>query len=226
LIEVKQSCLEKGAKKVEYVIADLSKEGDCKNVIDAAAKIFERIDVMILNAGQSSLIRFDEIKDLSEFRGLMETNYWSNVALTKYGLPFIRKTNGNICAISSLAGKIGPPLRTGYSPTKWALHGFYNSLRTEVGDEIKITIVCPGFVDTEIHQHSVGGDKSGKRDLNEFMKADEAALITLKAVARGDREEIMTSIARLGVYLSPFIPEILDAIAIRKSKDAFSKKEQ
>jgi len=226
LIEVKNTCLDKGAPKVEYVIADLQKENECKNVIDAADKFFKKIDVLVLNAGQSSQIRFDEVKDLTDYRGLMETNYWSNVALTKFGLPFLQKTRGNICVISSLAGKIGPPLRTGYSPTKWALHGFYNSLRTENGNEITITIVCPGFVSTELHQHSIGGDRSENRNLSEFMPVDEAALITLKATARGDREEIMTLRAKLGVYFTPFIPGVLDMIAIRLSKEAFNKKKE
>jgi len=177
----------------------------------------------------------------------MDVNYWANVTMTMVAMPFLKanaKTafGSQLIVISSLAGKIGPPGRTGYSPTKFALAGFYNSLRCEASAKynIRITVVHPGFVDTEIHHNafvvpstSGGGGGGGggeqaknygeKRDLSQFMPVEQAVALTLAAGARGDREYVMTTVAQIGVYLMPFIPSVLDAIAIRKSKDAFAR---
>jgi len=224
LKEAKKKCEDLGAE-VQYIVADLSDEAQSKLVIDQCVQHYGKLDVLLLNAGRSALAKFEDLKDLKGYRELMDVNYWSNVALTHHGLPHIKKSKGIITVISSLAGKIGVPLRTGYSPTKFALHGFFNCLRCE-NQDIQVTIVCPGFVDTEIHHAAyVAGEEFGtKRDLTQFMTAEECATIILSSVARGERERVMTALANLGVYLQPFIPGILDIVAIRKNASAFEKK--
>jgi len=154
----------------------------------------------------------------------MELNYWANVALTMHALPILKKSRGNILVVSSLAGKYAVPLRTGYSPTKFALHGFFNALRCEEFD-IKITLVCPGFVLTEVHHRAFGVEPGhgDQRKTEEFMKAEEASHLTLLACARGDREYLMTFLGALGIYLVPYIPGILDKIAIYKNRNSFKE---
>lgn len=152
-----------------------------------------------------------------------EINYWGYVNMTFFALPFLRKCGGRICAISSLAGHFGVPSRTGYAPTKWAVNGFFNSLRLEVGHEVGITIVSPGFVLSEIHDRAHGMGGAAQRDVRQFMTADRCAEITARAVDLGSREEVMTALGKLGVLLKPFVPGLLDRLAIRKALSAVRK---
>lgn len=91
----------------------------------------------------------------------MEVNYFGNIALTQALLPYFLKVNkGQFVIISSLVGKFGTAYRSGYAASKHALHGYYDSLRAELmGDKINIavTMICPGFVATNISFNALGG---------------------------------------------------------------------
>ena len=102
--------------------------------------------------------KFDEIKDLDLFKNIMDVNYLGSVYCTYYALPHLKKSNGRIVAISSLTGKVGVPTRTAYSASKHALHGFFDSLRAEEHDNnIKVLLVCPGFIQTNISINALTG---------------------------------------------------------------------
>lgn len=122
-------------------------------------KKFGRIDVLINNGGisQRSLAHETSVKT---YESLMNVNYFGNIALTLAVLPLMReRSTGWISSISSVAGLFGVPLRTGYSATKAALTGFYEALRAENTDaKIKVTLVYPGFVKTQISNNALKGD--------------------------------------------------------------------
>src|SRR5690606_23174217 len=88
--------------------ADVSKENDCKEFIEAALQKFGRIDVLINNAGISMRALFDEVKP-EVIREVMDINFWGAVYCTKYALPFITQQKGIIASISSIAGYRGLP---------------------------------------------------------------------------------------------------------------------
>jgi len=244
LREVVQQCQQRGSPKTAYACCDLEKESECKTAVSECIRQFGGVDVLVLNAARTSLASFEDISDLGAYRRLMDVNYWANVTMTMVAMPYLKANAKNafgsqLIVISSLAGKIGAPGRTGYSPTKFALAGFYGSLRCELSAKynIRISVVFPGFVDTEIHHNafmvpsSTGeggeGDRQtasmgDRRNLREFMTVEKAAALTLAAGARGDREYIMTLMGQIGAYLIPFFPSVLDAIAVRKSRDAFA----
>jgi short-subunit dehydrogenase len=123
--------------------------------------------------------------------------------------------------ISSLAGKTGVPTRTGYSASKHALHGFFDSLRCELaGSGVTVTIICPGYVATGIRRYIIGDDghPMDKSYTNEskFMSAENCAGIILKAAAKGKREVVMTWTGKAGQYIKPFLPGLIDRIALKK----------
>ena len=122
---------------------------------------FGRIDVLVLNAGRSqrAIAMNTEIIDTRE---LMELNFMSFVSLTKIALPpMISRESGQIVILSSLAGKIGTPISSSYSATKFALHGYFDALRAEVSfKNVNIQLVCPGPVESEISMHSVRGENT------------------------------------------------------------------
>ena len=113
---------------VMAVKTDVSVEDDCKNLIDKTIESFGEIHVLINNAGISMRGLFQETS-LDVLRKLMDINYWGAVYCTRYALPHILKNKGSVVGISSIGGFQGLPGRTGYSSSKFAMHGFLETLR-------------------------------------------------------------------------------------------------
>jgi short-subunit dehydrogenase len=155
-------------------------------------------------------------------RRIMEINYFSTVALTKAVLPeMIRRHSGHIVVISSLSGKISTPRRSAYAASKHALHGFFESLRTEViGDNIHITLVCPGYVQTNLSLHALTGDGGAHGELDptqaKGMTPEALATRILQAIARNEDEILVGGSEVLGVYLNRFVPGIYKKIIRRR----------
>ena len=110
---------------------DVSIENDCKQLIDNTVKQFGRIDILINNAGISMRALFKDV-EISVLKQLMAVNFWGTVYCTKYALPYLLAAKGSVVGISSIAGFVGLPGRTGYSASKFAMHGFLETLRTEM----------------------------------------------------------------------------------------------
>ena len=129
---------------------------------------FGRIDVLINNAGISQRAPVVETT-LDVDRKIMDVNFIGTVAVTKSVLPdMLRQGSGQIVAISSVMGKIGTPWRSAYAASKHALHGFFDSLRAEVENEgVKITIICPGYVKTNVTINALKGDGSQNKVMAE-----------------------------------------------------------
>ncbi|EPG72417.1 KR domain protein [Leptospira fainei serovar Hurstbridge str. BUT 6] len=186
-------------------------------------KKFGRIDVLINNGGisQRSLAHETSVKT---YESLMNVNYFGNIALTLAVLPLMReRSTGWISSISSVAGLFGVPLRTGYSATKAALTGFYEALRAENTDaKIKVTLVYPGFVKTQISNNALKGDgkKQGKMDhvISNGIDPNECARRILNAIA-GEKLEVIIAGPRenFGVWLHKFFPTLF-ARFIAKAK--------
>jgi short-subunit dehydrogenase len=176
---------------------------------------FGRIDIMIHNAGISQR---SYVKDttLEVYQRLLEVDFMSTVALTKAVLPYmIRQCDGQFIVISSVAGKVGTPMRSGYNAAKHALHGFYDALRAEVHDDnIRVTVACPGYIKTNVSLNALDstGNKYGKLDSNQEkgMPADECARKILKAAERDQKEVLIGGFTELAaVYLRRFWPSLL-----------------
>lgn len=197
---------------------DVSNAEDLTTKPRQALAMFGGIDVLVLNAGisQRSLTRDT---DESVYRRLMEVNFFGPEALTRAVLPsMLEKKSGHIVVISSVAGRFGVPLRSGYSATKFALHGFYEALRAEEAKNgIRVTLVCPGFIRTGISVSALKGDgsKHAKMDpeLAQGMPAEECARQILNAVAR-NKEEVTIAAPRekMLVYLKRFAPGLLTRV--------------
>ncbi len=155
-------------------------------------------------------------------RQIMEINYFSAVALTKAVLPtMIAQKRGHIVVISSLSGKLSTPRRSAYAASKHALHGFFNAVRTEVQEEhIQVTLVCPGYVRTNLSQHALTGDGSahGQLDSTQAKGLDPALLAdrVLQAIERGEDEILVGGKEVIGVYLNRFVPALYKWIIRRR----------
>jgi dehydrogenase/reductase SDR family protein 7B len=130
---------------------DLEKEGSFDDLTKIVLEQYGKIDLLINNAGISQRSLAIQTSIAVDER-LMKVNYLGTVALTKAVLPYmVAQKGGKIVTITSAVGKFGSPWRSGYSASKHALHGFFDSLRAEVYDDnIKVLLVCPGFVHTQV----------------------------------------------------------------------------
>lgn len=216
---VADECRRRGARAIE-VPTDVAVESQCKTLIERAVAEFGRIDTLINNAGISMHARFDELDKVEPIERIMRINYLGSVYCTHYALPHLKKSRGRIVAISSLAGKIGVPMRSAYAGSKHAMAGFFDSLRLELlGEGVSVTVIYPGFVDTEIATRAVGpgGKPLGQRPvpISSQMSADECARQTIAAAGSRRRDLIMTTQAKIGLWLKVVAPRVIDRMTIR-----------
>lgn len=144
---VAERCREAGASTATVLPTDVTQPDDCARLIARAAGETHGIDYLVLNAGISMWARFEDIEDLGLFKRLMEVNYLGAVYCTRHALPHLRATKGLIVAVSSIQGRVGIPLHTGYSASKHALEGFLGALRHELeGSGVDILTVLPHWL--------------------------------------------------------------------------------
>src|SRR5260370_22004452 len=183
-----------GEPNTRILPLDMSQAEEIPNKARAALDMFAGIDFLVLNAVSSKRSRARDTDD-AVYRRLMEVDFFGPEALTRAVLPrMLENKRGHIVVISSIAGKFGVPLRSGYSAAKFALHGFYEALRAEEArNGIRVTLVCPGFIRTGIRPSDLkaGRTRHAKMDpeLAQGMPAEQCARHILKAVAR-QKEEI------------------------------------
>lgn len=221
LEQLAAKCRQRGARALA-VAADVTVEADCQRIVDTAVAEYGRLDTLVNNAGQAMWARFEEMQTLDPFEQLIKTNYLGSVYTTFYALPYLKQTQGRIVALSSLAGKVGVPLRSGYSAAKFAVAGFFDALRVELGGSgVSVTVVYPGFVSTGARQRNFGPDGKALGAANspvreeELMPVEECVRIMLRAIARRQREELMSFRASIGLWLKLIAPRLVDRIALR-----------
>jgi short-subunit dehydrogenase len=197
---------------------DVSIEADCKQLIDNTVKQFGRIDILINNAGISMRSLFKDV-EIGVLRQLMEVNFWGAVYCTKHALPYLLAAKGSVVGISSIAGFIGLPGRTGYSASKFAMHGFLETLRTEnLKTGLHVLIAAPGFTASNVRKAALTakGAQQGEtpRAEEKMMSAEEVARHLAKAIRKRKRTLILTFVeGKLTVFLRKWLPALVDKLA-------------
>jgi short-subunit dehydrogenase len=216
LEQVARECRERGGRCIA-VPTDVSREAECKQLMDRAAREYESIDVLIVNAGVGMRGNLDQLPDLSLLKRLMDVNYWGGVYCIFHALPQLEAARGRIVVVSSGGGKLPTPGVSGYASSKWALSGFSDTLRVELAAcGVTVTVAYPEWVATGISSRALmpDGRPQGKVVSHEVgaMSADECARRILRAAARRKRD-VMSPRLRLGLVLAPILPRLLDRIA-------------
>mmetsp|Transcript_8174 Transcript_8174/g.13197 ORF Transcript_8174/g.13197 Transcript_8174/m.13197 type:complete len:332 (-) Transcript_8174:412-1407(-) len=138
------------------VRVDLENLESLENVVKEVTGVFGRVDILVNNGGISTRAFAAETSFNVDER-VMKINYLSHAKLAKLVLPgMIQRKQGHIINISSLAGKLGSPLRSAYSASKFAVLGFFNCVRLEVFEHgVHVTNVCPGSVQTDVARNAL-----------------------------------------------------------------------
>jgi len=218
LERVRQSC----ARPDDHLVQPLDLRR-CDTFPPLAAGVLERfgrVDVLVNNGGVSQRALALETSEAVE-RAIMEIDYFGTVALTKAVLPAMRaRRTGRVAVVSSVMGFVGTPGRSTYAAAKHALHGYFDSLRAEVWrDGITITLVCPGYVRTEISANALGprGEPHGRLDAATArgIAPERCAAALLTGVAHGRREVYVGGWEVAGIYLQRFFPGLLARVVRR-----------
>lgn len=220
LYQVKSKCT-KNQLDVHVLPLDLENTLELEDKTKAALNIFGRIDIIIHSGGVSQRsLAMDT--DLDVAQKIMNINFWGTVALTKAVIPsMLSSQSGHVVIISSLVGKFGTKFRSAYSASKHALHGYFDSLRSEIDPKIKISIICPGFIKTNVTINALTADGTKQNTMDDAqangMAADECAVQILKAIKSGKEEVYIGGKEKYAVLLKRFLPGLFSKI-VRKAK--------
>jgi short-subunit dehydrogenase len=210
-------------KETHFVLPlDLENSGNFPEKAQQVIDRYGRIDILINNGGISQRSKVSET-GLDVDRRMMEINYFGNIAMTKAVLPYmIAQKSGHIVVISSLSGKFGFFLRSAYSATKHALHGFYESLLLEEENNgIRVTIACPGKINTNISVNALTADGKahGVMDHNQAtgMSAQECVKQLFHAVEKNKKEILIGNKEILAAKIKRFAPWLFWKIIRKQS---------
>ncbi|PXZ45309.1 short chain dehydrogenase [Sanguibacteroides justesenii] len=220
LAELQQMEKELNDKGIEVlaVQTDVTREDDCKHLIEQTVQKFGKIDILINNAGISMRALFDEL-DVDVIRRVMDVNFWGTVYCSRYAIPYLLHSKGSLVGIISVAGFVGLPGRTGYAASKFAVRGFLNTLRVEnLKKGLHVLVAAPGFTASNIRKTALvaDGNQQGEspREESKMMSAEECAAIIVKGIRKRKREIIMTLVeGKISVFLSKWWPSLLDKLA-------------
>lgn len=220
LERVKSACV-KSEDRIFVLPLDLENHNELPDKVKQAINAFGKVDIMFNNGGisQRSFAK-DTVIDVD--KKLMNINYFGAVIITKLLIPeMIKHKSGHIAVMSSVAGKISVPLRTSYSASKHALHGFFDGLRAELYDyNIKVTIICSGYIKTNIAKNALvdNGEAQNISDsgIENGMLPEVFAKKALKAIRKGKLELLLGGKEKLGVYIKRFFP-VFAAYIFRKA---------
>jgi len=203
-------------KNILILACDVAREDDCKNFIAQTLHKFGGIDILINNAGVSMRSLFKDVST-ETMRRLMETNFWGSVYCTRFAIDSIIERKGTVVGVSSIAGYRGLPGRSGYSASKFAMHGWLEALRTELLDSgVNVMWVCPGFTQSNVRRAALTSDSSeqGESPMQEekLMTAEESALHIWKAIKKRKRTLVLTYQGKQTVFLNKLFPALTDKL--------------
>jgi NAD(P)-dependent dehydrogenase (short-subunit alcohol dehydrogenase family) len=210
------------------VVCDVCDPASCEAAMELATEVFGGVDVIIANAGISHRSLFAET-DPEVLRRVMEVNFFGAVNLTRAGLASVRERRGQLIAVSSVAGFAPLVGRTGYAASKHALHGFFDSLRSELsGTGVDVLVVCPAFTDTALATNALAGDghlvgERGRNTAGGTMRPVDVAEAVLTAAQKRRRLAPISPIARGSLWLSRLAPRLYERAMLKEQGSEFAR---
>ena len=215
LEQVAGECRKLGGEAL-VVPCDVSDEAQCKALVEASVDAFGGVDMLVANAGIAASALLEDFTDLHLFKQVVDVNFYGAVYCTYHALPYLKRSHGRILAVSSLGGIAPLPYNTPYISSKYAMHGFYDTLRMEMRQHgVSVTVGCPYWVVTGFHEAQMDKDgvPLGKRGrefyTKRMMSSERCAVILLKAAQRRKRQVLMGP-GHLAAWARLLAPGLLD----------------
>ncbi|XP_045139074.1 dehydrogenase/reductase SDR family protein 7-like isoform X2 [Portunus trituberculatus] len=202
---------------------DLEELNSIPGVVEEIIASHGRVDILINNAGISYRGVAAET-DISVDIRLMLVNFFGQVALTKAILPLmLKRKTGHIVAVSSVQGKLAIPYRSCYTASKHALQGFFDSLRAEVAEsKVKVTVISPGYIATNLSVNAVTGDGSMYGEMDETtsggMSPEYVADSIVGCLTNGSEELVLAPVLHhVAILLRTLSPPLVTHIMKRRA---------
>ncbi len=220
LLQQIESDLRKDGYDAFAVTTDVTREEDCRRLVEATVGKYGNLDILVNNAGISMRALFRDV-DIKVLKMLFDVNFWGAVHCTKYALPYLIRNKGSVVGVSSVAGIIGLPGRTGYSASKYALHGFLETLRIEnLRNGLHVLIMCAGFTKSEIRKKALTADGSQQgftpREEEKMMMPEDVAKAIVRAIYRKRNYVILTLEGKMTALVKRIAPRFLEYAAYVK----------
>ncbi|MDP5061774.1 MAG: SDR family oxidoreductase [Maribacter sp.] len=218
LLKVKGNC--KFPKNATILPLDLIAFDSLETTTETAISIYGKIDILINNGGLSQRSLIIDTK-FEVYQQMIDVNYLGTIKLTKHLLPhFIAQKGGHFVTVTSLMGKFSSPYRSGYCGAKHALHGFFDALRMEHDkDNVNVSIICPGFIQTNVAKNALTGDGSAlKKEDNATengMPVNDCAKEIISAIKKKRFETYVGGKEKFGIYLKRFFPKLLHKVVLK-----------
>lgn len=215
-------CADLAGKRAGKRAVDGAKEGAHESIANEAWELMDGIDVVVHNAGLSQRSMAVET-DPEVVRKIMAVNFFAPVNMTRALLPRLRERSGaQVAAVGSVTGYVSTPMRSTYAASKHALRAWFDALRAEEHRHgIRVTLISPGFVRTDLSRNALTGDRGLWRKMDRGqargVSPKKCARKSLKAIEKGRREVLIGGSEVAGVYLSRWAPGLL-ALLIRNIK--------
>jgi NAD(P)-dependent dehydrogenase (short-subunit alcohol dehydrogenase family) len=215
-----QATLEARGRACLALACDVTDADACMGAVTTAIERFGALDVLVNNAGMSHRSGFADT-DPAVIRRIMDVNFYGAVHCTKAAMPHLLERRGLVIVISSVAGYTPLIARTGYAASKHALHGFFESLRTELGPQgVHVMMVCPSFIATQIDCNALGGDgrpvRHAQVTVGRPLTADAAAQQIVAGAARQRRLLLVGRTAWLAWWVSRLAPSLYEKLMARR----------
>ena len=207
--------------------ADITNPGECQDAARQILARFGRIDVLVNNAGVVHRSSFRDT-ELEVFRRVMEVNFFGSLTVTKALLDPLLESRGLIIVVSSIAGLSPLYGRSGYSASKHALHGLFESLRSELSDTgVEVLMVCPSFTRTAFEQRAFGAHGEavlrGRSRVGTEASPDDVADAIYEAARRRQRLLVLSPVGKLAVWLSRLTPGLHQRLMVKQLGDELNK---
>ncbi len=195
------------------LVCDITDKSSCKAAADTVIGKFGRINALVNNAGITHIERYTDMDKSKEItRRIMEVNFFGAVNCTEVCLDEIRKNKGFFVNISSVAG-FAPLLgRTAYAASKHALHGFFESLHSELRDEgVHSLMVCPSFIQAPVNADASTAKNSiyqNKKTIGKDVSPDDIAKDILSYCIKNKPLLVSGKTGRMSYFLRRFLPGI------------------
>ncbi|WP_213737114.1 SDR family oxidoreductase [Bradyrhizobium sp. dw_411] len=190
--------IRKNKGEVEVQAIDVSKREDLTRFVQKAQDRFGRLDVLVNNAGLMPLSPLDDLR-VDEWDRMIDVNIKGVLYGIAAALPVFRKQgSGHFINISSVAGHRVAPTGAVYSGTKFAVRAISEGLRQEAGDKIRVTIISPGAVESELAETIT--NPAVKKRIEDYRKmaipADAIAAAMVYAIGQPDNVDVSEILIR------------------------------
>ena len=206
---------------------DVTVRSECEDAIERVIRHYGCIDVLVNNAGITQRSPFVDT-DVSVYRRVMDVNFFGALYCAKAAIKSLIEKKGMIIVTSSHAGYSPLIGRTGYSASKHALHGLFESLRSEVKERgVHVMMVCPGFTKTNLQTRAIGSDGSvtnhpqstfGKQDT-----PDHVAEAVMRGALRRKNIIVLTAVGRLSYFMHRLAPALYEKQMAKKLRSEIER---